>query len=226
MRHEFKVMDEENVNHFLEAAKKTEYYALFFCALFCGMRRSELLDLEWQDVDLNLMQASVNRTLHHLNNGKTVISNPKTAKSKRMIALSPSTCIVLRDVKQKQLNLRIALELPKLTDNDMVFSHWDGSPFLPDSVTHAWMMLARRNNLKGLRLHDARHTMASLILKNGIHAKIVQESLGHASIKTTLDIYSHVAPGLQAAAANRLDDVLIKHENKLDRELKELVLSK
>jgi len=96
-----------------------------------------------------------------------------------------------------------------LTDDDFVFSQIDGKPLLPDSITHAWMVLARRCGLKGIRLHDARHTHASLMLKQGIHPKIVQERLGHASIKMTLDTYSHIIPGLQQAAANRFDELIV-----------------
>ena len=99
-----------------------------------------------------------------------------------------------------------------MSDNDLVFSHYDGSPLLPNSVTHAWIKLVRRCGLKGIRFHDARHTHASLMLKQGIHPKIVQERLGHASIQITLDTYSHVAPGLQQAAANRFDDIVLAKE--------------
>jgi integrase len=95
-----------------------------------------------------------------------------------------------------------------LSDADLVFSQYDGKPLLPDSITHAWHKLAIRCGLKGIRLHDARHTHASLMLKQGIHPKIVQERLGHSLIQITLDTYSHVAPGLQEAAANRFDDIL------------------
>ena len=100
-----------------------------------------------------------------------------------------------------------------VSDDDLVFSRYDGKPLLPDSVTHAWARLARQTGLKGIRLHDARHTHASLMLKQGIHPKIVQERLGHASIQITLDTYSHVAPGLQEAAAAGFDKmVLPRHE--------------
>ena len=105
--------------------------------------------------------------------------------------------------------MRQALDLPLVTDNDLVFSHWDGTPLLPNSVTHAWMKLVRRCGLQGIRLHDARHTHASLLLKQGVHPKIVQERLGHARIAVTLDLYSHVAPGLQQAAANKFDDIVL-----------------
>jgi integrase len=94
----------------------------------------------------------------------------------------------------------------------LVFSRSDGSPLLPDTVTSVWIRLARQNGLAGVRLHDARHTHASLLLKQGIHPKIVQERLGHASIGITLDTYSHVAPGLQEAAAFA-DLVTPKKEN-------------
>jgi integrase len=96
-----------------------------------------------------------------------------------------------------------------ISDDNYVFCHIDGIPLLPDSITHAWAKLAHRTGLTGIRLHDARHTHASLMLKQGIHPKIVQERLGHSSIQITLDTYSHVAPGLQQAAANRFDEVLI-----------------
>jgi integrase len=93
-----------------------------------------------------------------------------------------------------------------LTNDDLVFSHIDGTPLLPDTITHVWIKLVRRTGLKNIRLHDARHSHASLMLKQGIHPKIVQERLGHSSIQVTLDTYSHVAPGLQEAAATRFDE--------------------
>jgi len=78
---------------------------------------------------------------------------------------------------------------------------------------HAFLKLARRCGLKGIHLHSARHSHASLMLKQGIHPKIVQERLGHASIETTLDTYSHIVPGLQQAAAVRFDDMVISKNN-------------
>jgi integrase len=95
-----------------------------------------------------------------------------------------------------------------INEDDLVFCHIDGTPLLPNSVSHAWTKLASRTGLKGIRLHDARHTHASLMLKQGVHPKIVQERLSHASIQITLDTYSHVAPGLQEAAAKRFDDII------------------
>ena len=100
-----------------------------------------------------------------------------------------------------------------LQDDDLIFSHWDGSPLLPDSVSHAWIKLARKLGIKALRLHSARHTHASLMLKQGAHPKVVQERLGHSTISVTLDIYNHVIPGLQKDAAERFDEVLNMADN-------------
>jgi integrase len=121
--------------------------------------------------------------------------------------LSPSMMAVLRDHRAQQAGIRAALEA-KSNDDDLVFSQEDGKPLLPNTVTHAWEKLVRRCGLSGIRLHDARHTHASLMLKQGIHPKIVQERLGHSSIQITLDTYSHVAPGLQRAAANSFDQLI------------------
>jgi len=121
----------------------------------------------------------------------------------------------LREHKDKQSHLRQSLGYPDLSDSDLVFSHYNGSPLLPNSVTHAWIKLVRRCGLHGIRLHDARHTHASLLLKQGVHPKIVQERLGHSTIATTLDIYSHVSPGLQEKAAKRFDDALQLVDNEV-----------
>ncbi|MFH1032078.1 MAG: site-specific integrase, partial [Chloroflexota bacterium] len=173
-------------------------------------RRGEALALSWGDADLLLCQLSVNRSLQFIKNTPS-FKQPKTTKSRRLIALSPSTVAVLRDHRVEQDRLRSEIEFPPTSDTDLVFSHLDGSPLRPDSVTHAWVKLVRRCNLRGVRLHDARHTHATLMLKQGIHPKIVQERLGHAGIAITLDLYSHVVPGLQEAAARKFDDLLAEN---------------
>ena len=162
--------------------------------------------MRWDDVDLELAQVSVTRSFHRLRDGTDVFRVPKTAKGRRLVALPPSVALVLREHREKQEAVRAFLGLP-LKGDDQVFSQPDGRPILPDTVTHVWIKLARRTGLRGIRLHDARHTHASLMLRAGIPPKIVQERLGHASIQITLDTYSHVTPGLQAAAI-RFDEGL------------------
>lgn len=81
-------------------------------------------------------------------------------------------------------------------------------------MSHAWIKLTRRAGFKGVRLHDLRHSHASLMLKQGKHPKIVQERLGHSSISVTLDTYSHVAPGLQKAAAADFDKLICDRQDR------------
>jgi len=89
-----------------------------------------------------------------------------------------------------------------------VFCHPDGSPIRPNSLTRTFHDIACSLSQKGISLHGLRHAHATIMLQQGIHPKIVQERLGHSSISTTLDIYSHVVPGLQEAAAQRFEDSL------------------
>ena len=213
-RNEMQTWDQDDVNRFLEGVKDSPYYALFYTALFTGMRRSELLALRWQDVDCIYCQIYVNRSLHQLKNGSFIFTQPKSAKSSRTIALTPSTILMLREYQEKQKLEREMLGT-SLADGDLVFSNVEGKPLRPNTVTRAWTTLAARCGLKVIRLHDARHTHASLMLKQGIHPKVVQERLGHSSIQMTIDTYSHVAPGIQEAAAKRFDEILNhKPENK------------
>lgn len=102
----------------------------------------------------------------------------------------------------------------QLQEDDLIFSTLDGRPLRPNTVTRAWSMLASRCGLKGIRLHDARHTHASLMLKQGVYPKIVQERLGHATIAVTLDTYSHISPGLQQAAAEGFDRMVLPRREK------------
>jgi integrase len=206
-RHEWQSLSEFGVSSVLEAAKDTPYYVLFYQALFTGMRRSELLALRWCDVDLVLGRVQVTRSLHQLKGGEIVIRSPKSERSRRAVSLPPSAVVVFQEEREKQRKERAAVGLG-LKDDDLIFRDLEGRPLRPDTVTHAWTKLVRRIGLRGIRLHDCRHTHASLMLKQGVHPKIVQERLGHASIGLTLDTYSHVVPGLQEAAAAGFDKII------------------
>ena len=115
--------------------------------------------------------------------------------------------LTLKEHREKQALEHAMLAIPS-KDDDLVFGHFEGGPLRPNTVTRAWRVLAARAGVKAIRLHDARHTHASLMLKQGTHPKVVQERLGHASIQITIDTYSHVVPGLQQAAAESFDKLL------------------
>ena len=197
----------EAVNKLLDAVRGTPYYNLFYTAIYTGLRRSELLALRWHHIDLELATLSVVETIHQLHNGEYIVRQPKSKRGRRLIALSPSLALLLREHKAKQQFDRMLLGKP-LTEKDLVFSNPDGLPFRPNRVTRYFKDIADSIGLNGLRFHDLRHTHATLMLRQGIHPKIVSERLGHSSVAITLDTYSHVLPGLQEAAARRFDQGL------------------
>ncbi len=153
-RHEWQTLSEEDIGTLLETAKNKPYYALFYTALFTGMRRSELLALRWQDVDFILGRIYVSRALHQLKDGSYTFTQPKSARSRRTIALPPSAIMTLREHQEKQI-LERAILGTTLTDDDLIFSTIEGKPLRPDTVTHAWIKLVRHTGLYGIRLHDS-----------------------------------------------------------------------
>ena len=206
---EMRTLDSEGVNRLLKASKDTLYYPIIHLAVYTGLRRSELLGLRWRDIDLDMATLSVVQVLHHLRDSRIVFQEPKSQKGKRQVALSPTAVVALREYKQRQEVERLILGKP-VTDEDLVFSNSDSSPLLPNSVTHAFIKTVRGAGLHGIRFHDLRHTHASLMLKQGVHPKIVSERLGHATVGITLDTYSHVMPGLQEAAALKFQEGLVR----------------
>lgn len=117
-------------------------------------------------------------------------------------------------IRQTEGLLRIGV---RLTDNQHVVAREDGQPLQPRSLTHAFIKFLRRRGLQHIRLHDLRHTHATHMLKAGIHPKIAQERLGHSSVSVTIDLYSHVLPGMQVEAVNRIDAVLSDAINRRNR---------
>ena len=201
------VLAPDDIPTFLAAIEKTHYHILFYTALSTGMRRGELLALRWRHVDLGMATISVTQTLHRLSNGQYVIRQPKSSKSRRQVDLPPSLALLLRQHKAEQAMERNLVGKP-LSDGDLVFCHPDGGPLDPGVVSHTFGKVLRKAGLPHIRFHDLRHSHATLLLKAGIHPKIVSERLGHANIGITLDTYSHVLPGLQKAAAQRFDEML------------------
>ena len=200
----------EDIPKFLKATQETPYYVLFYTALYTGMRLGEILGLRWCDVDLDMAFLSVVQTLYK-RSGVCKMLNPKSSHSRRRIALSSSLVLLLREYQAEQQTQRILLgKLP--SDTDLVFSHLDGKPLDPGVVSHTFAKVLKKAKLPHIRFHDLRHTHATLLLKRGIHPKIVSERLGHANIVITLDTYSHVLPGLQERAAEHFDD-LVTREN-------------
>ena len=203
-RKELDMWDTETIWRFLDATRGNKFGEFYQMALLTGMRRSELCGLKWDSVDLANGRLSVVRTLQRLTGEGLVEGQPKTARSRRLIALSPDAVEVLHGIRGKQMESQ--LKYGEVWENTgYVFTQADGSPVDPDMISKDFPKVLRNAGLPKMTLHGLRHAHASILLKEGINPKIVSERLGHSTIATTMDVYSHIMPGLQEAAALALD---------------------
>ena len=210
VHHEIRPPELEQVLELLRLAADTPYgTALTFMAR-TGCRRGECLGLRWTDIDLENAVASIVQTLQRVKREGLVFLPPKSAKSKRAIALDQPTIDMLREHRGEQVLWK--LELGNVyEDNGLVFPGPFGKPLDPATLTRNFEKLAKKAGIEHVRLHDLRHFHATTLLRAGTHLKVVQERLGHASIAITADTYSHVAPDLQRQAANAFADSMDSH---------------
>ena len=197
----------DEVRRFLDHVGGTEFEALYTVSATTGARRGEVLGLRWCDIDFERAELSIVQTVV-LVNGAATISIPKTTGSVRSVSLDPGTIDILR--KHRLAAIQHGLATGRAIDNDgLIFVDRNGLPFKPDRVTRTFTRLTEAAGLPHIRLHDLRHTWATLALRNGTHPKIVQERLGHSNISTTLNTYSHVTPGMQAEAAEEIANLIL-----------------
>jgi integrase len=202
VRKEMKVLNDTEAAGMLRAAEGTILYMPLLLALGTGMRRSELLGLRWDDIDLKAGTATVNQGLQEAG-GQLIVTAPKTVKSRRAVTLPGLVVDALRLHRAEQARKTLAHE-PNWTDSEYVLAAPHGGPWRPSNFDRMWRRFKTKQAL-AIRFHDLRHSHASALLKAGVHPKVVSERLGHASISITLDTYSHVMPGMQEAAAELID---------------------
>ena len=196
-------LTEDQVLVFLKTAKivTPDYYVLFYTAIHTGMRRGELLGLEWQDIDFNKNEISINKQWY-----QSEVSTTKTTNSTRIIKIPNSLTELLREHKRKRKNL-----------SRIVFCNSKGQHLHTWNMTERYFKKVLRKmqedsriytlNLDSLKFHDLRHTYASLMLSKGAPIKFVQEQMGHSSSKVTLDIYNHIMPKESEYARNILENI-------------------
>ena len=210
---ELSALDSEGLGQLLETARGTMYFPLIHLATYTGMRRSELCGLRWKDVDLLHGTVSIAQILHCLRGGRIVLEAPKTPKSKRLIGLSPDAILALRSYRDMVEADQEQRGSP-FTSDRLVFSKPDGSPLLPNTVTHAVGKIVRRAGLSGVTLHSLRHSHASVMLQEGVSSRTVADRLGHSNVVITLGTYSHLTPGVKEDAAMRFEEALHKAKNR------------
>jgi integrase len=208
-RSEILVLSNSEIERLMREADPTQWGALIHSAVMTGLRMGELMGLRWQDVDLEASRLYVRQTLQWLSRGEYSFQPPKTHRSARPVALSPATVERLRAHRKEQIKHRLLLGAAWADEHDLVFVSSIGTPMVPSNIRRALRQILKRARLsEHVRFHDLRHAHATLLLKEGVHPKVVSERLGHAGIAITLDTYSHVIPGLQDEAAAKLDRTL------------------
>ena len=198
--------NEEEVRRLLTAAGEHRLGAFYTVAIAVGLRPSEGLALGWADVDLQAGTMRVRRTLDRLD-GRYVFKEPKSRTSRRTIPL-PAVCVeALRAHRKHQLEERLVAG-PEWEDWDLVFVTPLGRPLSRTEVSRQFGSLQERAGVAHHRLYDSRHTAASLLLAQGVSARVVMEILGHSSFALTMDTYTHVMAPLMRDAADAMDRAL------------------
>ncbi|AXX29390.1 site-specific integrase [Actinosynnema pretiosum subsp. pretiosum] len=197
----------QEMTRFLEAARGDRFYALWVLAASTGMRRSELCGLRTSALDLAAATVRMTAT-RVVAGGKATDGSGKSARSRRLLSLDRFTTQVLR-VHLGQVERDKADWGTGYRDAGRVFCWEDGSPFHPDTVTERFNRLVDAAKVPRIRLHDVRHSYATIALRSGVHPKIVSSRLGHATVAFTLDTYSADVPDLDRQAAEDIGGLFL-----------------
>lgn len=205
-RKEMPALTSAQARALLEQVRGTDYGALLATALYTGLRLGELRGLRWQDVDLDSSRLSVIQTVQRIA-GELRVGGVKTHRSRRAMWVAPPLVAILREHRRRQAKAQLAAG-DAWGEGGLVFTDALGRPVSDVAVRWAFWRALQTAGLPRVRLHDLRHTAATLLLELGVHPKIVSEMLGHSTIAVTLDLYSHVTPTMQREAAERLGALL------------------
>lgn len=199
-KQEIQVWDADQVRAFDAQISKHREYVAFLLAYAAGLREGEILGARWKDLDFEEKTLSIVQTLSH--DGKELSAGAKTDSGSRLVSLDDKTIAELkrrkRMVAAEKLHAGAAYQ-----DNDLIVCTSIGTPILPRNLLRTFYRVRDAAGLPEITIHDLRHTHATLLLKQGVHPKIVSERLGHASIKITLDLYSHILPNMQKETADQ-----------------------
>src|SRR3954462_4688546 len=201
-------LDLDEARAVLEAAASVRNSARWTVALALGLRQSEALALQWKDIDLLNNTLTVRRSIHRVRGGGLIYEEPKTKRSQRTLALPLPLVAELHRHKAAQLGERM-LAGSEWPDDALVFAQPNGRPIDKKSDYDDWTRLLHKAGVRHVRLHDGRHTAATLLLSENVHPRVVMELLGHSQMRTTMDIYSHVMPALAREAADRMGALLL-----------------
>lgn len=207
-KREMHTLGAQEVQRLFAITSSDRLHALWVLLVTTGLRLGEALGLTWDDIDFGTGRLSVRRALQRQRGEGLVFVEPKTSKSRRAVYLPEGTVTALREHRRHQLEERLQVG-PAWRELNLVFSQCDGRPLEPSSVSQQFRRVLERGELPRIRVHDLRHTCATLLLAKGVHPKIVQELLGHSTIALTMDTYSHVTPALHAEVARQMSALFV-----------------
>lgn len=192
---------------YIDNSKHADDHLLIMIAIISGLRRGEILGLRSEDINFTEHTITVNQVIKKIDRKLVISPRPKTSTSRRTVCLPEA---IFPAIKARLRNNRLKAMRDELWQpNNLLFPGAHGTPASLDAITQAIRRTGQRAGLPaGFSLHSLRHTSASLLLKNGVQVKVVQQRLGHSNASTTLNIYSHVMPGEDAKAAETLANII------------------
>lgn len=208
-KYKAEVLNQEEIQLLFQALQGHQLEIPIQVMLFLGLRRGELLALKWEDIDYENKTITIQRNLIRGGDSGTevVLTTPKTEGSNRTIVLSDNIIKILNNHRLNQDELK-SKQGKIYKDKGFIFCNEDGSNINPASFSKRFGEFLKENNLKHIRLHDLRHTNATMMLLSKIPAKVASERLGHSNVSITLDLYSHVLDEMKKEATNKIDDIL------------------
>jgi integrase len=206
---EAEILSPEQIVAVLGSLQGHSLYPIAALALSTGMRRGELLGLQWGDTELDAAKPflRVQRSLEETKAGLR-LKPPKTARGRRSITLPADTVALLRTHKTEQMRLRLALGIGNIKPDTLVFGDIEGRPLNPHAVSRAWRRVCDAKNLPRVSFHALRHTHVSVLISAGVDVLTISRRIGHSKASMTLDVYGHLIHGGDEAAAKAIEGVL------------------
>ena len=204
---EIQILASEEIADVLAKLEGHTLFPIVTLALATGMRRGELLGLQWGDLDLDAGTLRVERSLEETRSGLR-LKQPKTRRGRRNIKLPSEAIVMLRAHKVKLMELRLTIGQGAIKPDTLVFSNIEGEPLRPRNVTKSWSRVREARKLPPVSFHAFRHTHASMLIRAGVDVLTVSRRLGHGKASVTLDVYGHIIGGADDAAAAAIEGVL------------------
>ncbi|NOU95639.1 tyrosine-type recombinase/integrase [Paenibacillus sp. LMG 31456] len=206
---EIEVYDDHEVRELFKSLQQEpiQFRILITLALTTGLRRGELLGLEWRHIDIEKGIIEVRQSIPIFKDGQPLIKPPKNKSSTRKISLPLSLVNELIEYQDHMSREQDSIEdRIEVRYHSFLFCNTSGLPYYPKTIGDQWRSFHKRNpHLKYIRFHDLRHTSATLLINQGVHAKIISSRLGHSNISTTMNVYGHVIQSADQAAADTFD---------------------